>query len=114
MKGADIEKYLNSLTHATLLDRDNNDYLISFQLDTGVDVAFDPRTTGKASLFTEKIPMKLLATTSVSINKSYPPANPSTALNRVSSQLSQAKTLYRLEIKDSIALTRLIEWIRWA
>ena len=114
MNGNDVEKYLISLPHAKLNARDNNDYLISFQLDTGVELAFEPRTKTKVSIFVANLPVRLIATGDISLEATYPPESPSTALERVSSQLSELTTKHRLQVYTHQGLERLIEWVRWA
>lgn len=114
MKGSDIEAYLDALPHARQLNRDNNDYLVSYRLDTDAEVAFDPRTGDKASLFIALLPSRLLNTPGVSLVEKYPPKNPSTALKRVSPYLDGLSTKYRVRVQNQVDLERLVEWVRWA
>ena len=107
--GKDIESYLNSITDAYLLTRDNNDYLISYRLKSGKDVAFDPRTKNKASLFIGKLPENLNESAGIGDITIYPPKNPSTALKRVSSQLNNLSVKYRIEVHTIDALSKIIE-----
>ena len=104
---------MKGLPHAELIARDNNDYLVAYRLDTGAEVAFDPRTERKGSLFVEKLPQRLLETDGVSLADTYPPKNPSTALQRVSSNLHGLAVKYRVEVHNKKGLERLIEWVRW-
>jgi hypothetical protein len=66
MNGSDVDNYLNNFFFATLLAEDNNRYLISYRLDTGADIAFDPRVKGltgkEASIFVTHKPSRLLLT----------------------------------------------------
>jgi hypothetical protein len=114
INGKDVEVYLNALLHASLLKRDNNDYLISYRFDTDAEIAFDPRTKNKASIFVSSLPQRLLSSQGVGAVTHYPPEQPSTALGRVSSQLNSLTEIYRIEVKTTEALSRLIEWQRWA
>ena len=112
MTGEDLRALLNSLPHATLLKADNNEYLVSYRWDTGAEVAFDPRTTTKCSLFINKLPgrMEYLFP---HIERYYP-ENPSTALKRVSTQLAEAPQLFKVDLPDQAVAARVLEWIRWA
>ncbi|MFK0573750.1 hypothetical protein [Endozoicomonas sp.] len=109
INGKNVEDYLNSLSCAELLERDNNDYLISFRLDSGSDIAFDPRTKTKASIFIGTLPEELLTVTGIGKVIKYPPENPSTALKRVSSQLDRLPIKYKVEVQTIDALHQLIE-----
>ena len=109
INGKDIEDYLNSLTYVSLLKRDNNDYLISYRLDSGAEIAFDPRTKKKASVFVGKLISKSLSSSGIGEITQYPPKNPSTALKRVSPQLDSLPIKYKVEVQTIEALSRLID-----
>ena len=107
--GKDIETYLDSIESASLLARDNNDYLISYRLKSGIDVAFDPRTKTQASLFVGALPECLNSISGLGDIKKYPPKNPSSALKRVSTQLNNLSHKYKIEVHTIEALSAVIE-----
>ena len=118
MNGLDVENYLKKCSFAKPLEEDNNRYLISYRLDTGAEIAFDPRVKGlkgkEASIFVAHKPTRLLHTNDISLAAEYSAENPSTALGRVSKLLVNSPNLYRIRILNQTGLEELIRWIRWA
>lgn len=118
MTGSEVENYLNKCPFATLLAEDNNRYLISYRLDSGAEIAFDPRVKGlkgkEASIFVTHKPRRLLLTSDVNLAAEYNPENPSTALGRVSELLDSSTNLYRIRVLSHSGLDALVNWIRWA
>ena len=106
--GKDIENYLNSISEASPLKRDNNDYLISYRLTSGKEVAFDPRTTRKASIFIGVLPENLNEISGIGEIVKYPPQKPSTALKRVSSQLDNLSVKYKVDLTSLDGLSKII------
>jgi hypothetical protein len=45
---------------------------------------------------------------------SYPPERPSTALGRVSEQLSSATQVFRVTLSSPHVAQDLLSWVRWA
>ena len=95
MRGEDLRAMLEADPNAAFLESDNNEYLVSYRFDTGAEVAFDPRTTTKCSVFVSKLPERMKHRLG-SITH-YPPENPSTALTRVSSQLADTRPLFKVD-----------------
>ncbi|WP_461534734.1 hypothetical protein [Spongorhabdus nitratireducens] len=115
INGKDVEEFFKRHPHAELFKRDNNDYLISYKLDTGVELAFDPRTKNKASVFIGKLPEHLINSPGFGRLTTYTPdKKPSTALKRVSPQLDVLKEKYKIDIQTIEALSKLVEWHRTA
>jgi hypothetical protein len=118
LKGSEVEEYLKMCGYAEELNRDNNNYLISYRLDTGAEIAFDPRVQGiegrEASLFVESLPKRLINSGLVQLAERYPPKNPSSALRRVSHNLAELPELYRVRVINKDGLIKLVEWVRWA
>ena len=106
--GKDIENHLNAISEASLLKRDNNDYLISYRLVSGKEVAFDPRTTRKASIFIGMLPSNLNEISGIGEVITYPPKKPSTALKRVSPQLDNLPVKYKVDITSLDGLSEII------
>lgn len=118
MTGSDVENYLKKCPFATILEEDNNRYLISYRLDTRAEIAFDPRVKGlkgkEASIFVAHKPTRLLLTGNVNLAAEYNLENPSTALGRVSKLLESSTNLYRIRVLNHSGLDSLVNWIRWA
>jgi hypothetical protein len=112
MNGEDLRTLIDSIPSASHLTSDNNDYLVSYRFDTGAEVAFDPRTKNKCSLFIEKLPERMKDR--FPHIETYPPTNPSTALRRVSSQLSSAAQVYKVDLPNMDIARELLNWVRWA
>lgn len=112
MQGEDLRAMLDADPHAVRLQQDNNEYLVSYRFDTGAEVAFDPRTTTKCSVFVSKLPERMKAR--LGKVTCYPPKNPSTALARVSSQLAGERQLFKIDLPTSDSARDLLTWIRWA
>ena len=110
--GKDLKTLLDAYPYASEFLKDNNEYLISYRFDTGVEIAFDPRTTTKCSLFSEKIPERMRHR--LGTIKNYPPNNPSTALSRVSPQLSSANQIFKIDLPSADVARDLVSWLRWA
>lgn len=60
MQGKDLRDLLEAHPSAKHHLSDANDYLVSYRFDTGPEVAFDPRTTKKCSVFLAKRPPSAL------------------------------------------------------
>lgn len=112
MNGEELKNLLDSIPYAEFLKKDNNEYLISYRLDSGAEVAFDPRTSKKCSIFVDKFPNRMSAR--LGDVTYYPPVNPSTALKRVSIKLSDTHQLYKIDLPDKDVAFDLLSWIRWA
>jgi hypothetical protein len=92
--------------------QDNNEYLVSYRFDTGAEVAFDPRTTTKCSVFVNRLPERMKSKLGKIVQ--YPPENPSTALARVSPQLASSSHLYKVDLPSVHIAQELMAWVRWA
>jgi len=103
---------LNGDPNATPLEQDNNEYLVSYRFDTGAEVAFDPRTTTKCSIFIAKFPERMKGRLVRIVQ--YPPESPSTALARVSRQLASTHQLFKVDLPSHDAAKDLLAWVRWA
>lgn len=112
MQGEDLRAMLDADPHAVRLEQDNNEYLVSYRFDTGAEVAFDPRTTTKCSVFVSKLPERMKDR--LGKVTCYPPENPSTALARVSPQLAGEQQLFKIDLPSSDSARDLLTWIRWA
>ncbi|MFP3333398.1 hypothetical protein SB761_22045 [Pseudomonas sp. SIMBA_064] len=112
MQGEELRALLDADPHAVRLKQDNNEYLVSYRFDTGAEVAFDPRTTTKCSVFVSKLPERMKARLG-KITR-YPPESPSTALARVSPQLAGERQLFKIDLPSSDSARDLLTWIRWA
>jgi hypothetical protein len=112
MTGEDLRGLLDKHPHAAPLKEDNNAYLVSYKFDTGAEIAFDPRTKTKCSVFIEKLPARMQG--KFPHIESYPPTQPSTALKRVSSALSDAPTLCKVDLPNAEVASELLAWVRWA
>lgn len=113
MQGKDLRDLLDAHPNANHHQSDAHDYLVSYRFDTGNEVAFDPRTVKKCSVFLAKLPPAGL----------YHPDDlviyedddePSTALRRVSIQLASTRPLYRVSLTDINLAKRLLDWARSA
>ncbi len=105
--GKFVEDFLNSQSYVSPLKRDNNDYLISYRLDNGKDIAFDPRTKKKVSIFIGKTSELVKAIDGVSAYSND--KKPTTALKRVSIQLSDLPVKYKVPIRSLNDLKFVIE-----
>lgn len=112
MHGEQLRQILDADLNAKLYLRDNNEYLVSYRFDTGAEVAFDPRTTTKCSIFVAKLPERMRDR--LGEIAFYPPKKPSTALNRVSPQLAGSETLLKIDLPSIEVAKDLLAWIRWA
>lgn len=112
MQGEDLRAMLDADPNAHPLGQDNNEYLVSYRFDTGAEVAFDPRTTTKCSVFVDKVPERMRSR--LGAFKHYPPENPSTALARVSPQLASARQLFKIDLPSADVAKDLLAWVRWA
>ncbi len=111
MDALDLEKLLTITPNVVPLASDNNDYLTSYRFDTGAEIAFDPRTTTKCSIFVDKIPERMRYKLG-KINN-YNPGNPSTALARVSPQIASATQLFKIDLPSIDVAKELLAWYRW-
>lgn len=59
MQGEDLRAMLDADPNAAPLEQDNNEYLVSYRFDTGAELAFDPRTTTKCSVFIARLPERM-------------------------------------------------------
>ena len=112
MRGEDLRAMLDLDPTVSALQQDNNQYLVSYRFDTGAEVAFDPRTSTKCSVFIDRLPARMKFKLGKII--SYPPENPSTALPRVSLQLASTPQLYKVDLPSADVARELLAWIRWA
>lgn len=112
VRGEDLRAMLDADPHAAMLNRDNNEYLVSYRFDTGAEVAFDPRTTTKCSIFVAHLPERMKVRLGKIVH--YPPESPSTALARVSSQLAGMKQLFKVDLPTHEVAKELLAWVRWA
>lgn len=112
MRGADLRSILDADPVAVRLEEDNNEYLVSYSFDTGAQVAFDPRTTTKCSVFINRLPERMIHRLGKITH--YPPQKPSTALARVSPQLAGSRLLYKVDLPSPDAAIDLLAWFRWA
>ena len=112
MHGEQLRQILDAEPNAKLHLRNNNEKLISYRFDTGAEVAFDPRTTTKCSIFVAKVPERMRHR--LGEIDHYPPKKPSTALTRVSPQLANSQTLMKIDLPSIEVAKDLLTWIRWA
>lgn len=112
MRGEDLRALLDGNPNVRRLAEDNNEYLVSYRFDTGAEIAFDPRTISKCSVFVDKVPERMRSKLGAFTH--YPPKNPSTALARVSPQLAGSRQLFRVDLPSQDVAKDLLAWIRWA
>jgi hypothetical protein len=112
MHGQELRVILDAHPHATPHKQDNNEYLVSYRFDTGAEVAFDPRTVTKCSVFVSRFPERMKDRLGKVTH--YPPENPSTALARVSPQLASDPRLFKVDLPSIDAAHDLLAWVRWA
>ena len=112
MQGEDLRAMLDADPNSAPLEQDNNEYLVSYRFDTGAEVAFDPRTTTKCSVFIAKLPERMKSRLGKIVY--YPPESPSTALARVSPHLANTRPLFKVDLPSHDAAKDLLAWVRWA
>ena len=115
--GPCINEYLKALPHASHLADDRKMKLTSYRLDTGAEVAFDPKTSTKGSVYIDKVPIRLCSSGEfgkVAYYQNGTLSKPSTALERVSKYLDSQPQVYKVDVKTLEGLEKLIEWVRWA
>lgn len=113
MQGKDLRDLLEAHANAEHHLSDANDYLVSYRFDTGAEVAFDPRTVRKCSVFlAKKPPAGLYHPDDLVVYKDE--NEPSTALRRVAIQLASTRPLYRVNLKDLNLAKELMDWVRLA
>lgn len=112
MRGEDLRAMLDADPNVAPLEQDNNEYLVSYRFDTGAEVAFDPRTITKCSVFIARLPERMKDRLGKVVH--YPPENPSTALVRVSPSLASTRPLFKVDLPSHDAAIDLLAWIRWA
>lgn len=112
MNGEDLKELLDGHKNAKPLSEDKNLYLVSYRFDTGAEIAFDPRTTTKCSIFIEKLPERMQSR--FPHVELYPPTRPTTALKRVSHSLASSAQIFKVDIPNTEVAIDLLNWIRWA
>lgn len=113
MQGKDLRDLLEAHPSAKHHLSDANDYLVSYRFDTGAEVAFDPRTVKKCSVFLAKRPPSDLYLSN-DLVVYMDEDEPSTALRRVSTKLASARPLYRINLTDVVKAKQILDWVRSA